>query len=89
METWEVVCVDAKAKMRIREENKTYEGVRWLLKAKESDPNQFIGWAWRDQFVSNERLSRLGVAPKPGDTIVLYFDRSGSISQVDVVPAAA
>lgn len=88
METWEIVCVDTKAKMRIREENKIYEGVRWLMKAENSDPNQFIGWAWKDQFISNERLARLGVCPKPGEKVTLYFDRSGSICKVDVLPAA-
>lgn len=89
MEEWIVMCVDMKARMRIREENKQYEGVRWLLKAPYSDPQQFLGFAWKDQFVSNERLARLGVSPRPGDSITLYFDRSGSICKVDVVTAAA
>lgn len=84
MEQWEVVCVDKKAKMRIREENKVYEGVRWLLKAMEWPEDQYIGYSWKDQFVSNERLAKLQVAPKPGDIITLYFDRAGSICKVDV-----
>lgn len=84
MEQWEVVCVDKVARMRIREENKTFDGVRWLLKALEWKEDQFLGYAWKDQFVSNERLAKLQVAPKPGDIITLYFDRSGSICKVDV-----
>lgn len=84
MEEWEVLCVDKSAKMRIREENKVYEGVRWLLKATNYDQEQFLGFAWKDQFVSNDRLKRLQVAPKPGDIITLYFDRSGAICKVDV-----
>ena len=84
MDQWEVVCVDKKARMRIREENKTYEGVRWLLKAMDWPEDQFIGYAWKDQFVSNERLAKLQVAPKPGDIITLYFDRAGAICKVDV-----
>lgn len=84
METWEVLCVDKNAKMRIREENKMYEGVRWLLKALDFKQDDFLGFAWKDQFISNERLAKLGVAPRPGDVIVLYFDRSGSICKVDV-----
>ena len=84
MEQWEVVCVDKAARMRIREENKVYDGVRWLLKALEWKEDQFLGYAWKDQFVSNERLARLHVAPKPGDIITLYFDRSGAICKVDV-----
>lgn len=88
MELWEVVCVDKQSVMRIREENKTYQGVRWLLKAPECDEDRFIGWAWKDQFISNERLAKLQVAPKPGDKIVLYFDRSGAICKIDVLDAA-
>lgn len=84
MEQWEVVCVDKRAKMRIREENKTYEGVRWLLKPLQWSEEQYLGFAWKDQFVSNERLAKLNVAPKPGDIITLYFDRAGSICKVDV-----
>ena len=84
METWEVLCVDKSAKMRIREENKVYEGVRWLLKAVESDSEQFLGFAWKDQFISNDRLKKLNVAPVPGNVITLYFDRSGAICKVDV-----
>lgn len=84
METWEVLCVDRSAKMRIREENKVYEGVRWLLKAVESDAEQFLGFAWKDQFISNDRLKKLNVAPVPGNVITLYFDRSGAICKVDV-----
>lgn len=84
MEQWEVVCVDKAARMRIREENKVYDGVRWLLKALEWNEDQFLGYAWKDQFISNERLAKLQVAPKPGDIITLYFDRAGSICKVDV-----
>ena len=84
MEEWEVLCVDKTAKMRIREENKVYEGVRWLLKATSYDEDQFLGFAWKDQFISNDRLRKLNVAPKPGDIITLYFDRSGAICKVDV-----
>lgn len=84
METWEVLCVDKSAKIRIREENKVYEGVRWLLKAVESDVEQFLGFAWKDQFISNDRLKKLNVAPVPGNVITLYFDRSGAICKVDV-----
>lgn len=84
MEQWEIVCVDKAARMRIREENKVYDGVRWLLKALEWKEDQFLGYAWKDQFISNERLAKLQVAPKPGDIITLYFDRAGSICKVDV-----
>lgn len=89
MEMWEIVCVDTKAVMRIREENKTYNGVRWLMKAVEvEEKDRYIGWSWKDQFVSNERLAKLQVAPKPGDQIILYFDRMGSICKVDLIDAA-
>lgn len=84
MEVWEVVCVDKNATMRIREENKVYNGVRWLLRDPESDPDRYLGFSWKDQFVSNERLAKLNVAPRPGDTLTLYFDRAGAICKVEV-----
>ena len=84
METWEIVCVDKNAVMRIREENRTYNGVRWLLKDPNTDPDRYLGYAWKDQFVSNERLAKLNVAPRPGDTVTLYFDRAGGICKVEV-----
>lgn len=85
METWEIVCVDKASTMRIREENKVYNGVRWLLKAPESDEERFLGWSWKDQFISNERLAKLQVAPKPGDIVTFYFDRMGAICKIDVM----
>ena len=86
MEVWKVVGVDMKATMKIREDNKTYTGVRWFLvgEPETTDPARYLGETCKDQFVSTERLNMLKVAPKPGDTITLYFDRSGSICKVEI-----
>ncbi len=86
MEVWEVVGVDTDAVMRIQSENRTYKGVRWYLlgDAPAGYDKRYLGRVARDQFVSNERLERLGVHPMPGQIITLYFDRSGGICKVDV-----
>lgn len=86
MEIWKVVGVDKKATMRIKEDNKTYTGVRWFLVGEPvtDDPNRYLGDICKDQFVSAERMNMLKVDPVPGDVITLYFDRSGSICKVDV-----
>ena len=88
MEIWKVLAVDKKAKVLIREENKTYYGLRYLLQAPEIDPKETDRWVklqWREQFISNERLANLGVIPCPGDTIKLFFDRYGAIDELIVV----
>ena len=88
MEIWKVLAVDKKATLKIREENKIYLGLRYLLQAPVSDPKEPDRWVkfqWREQFISNERLTNLGVIPCPGDTIKLFFDRFGSIDEIIVV----
>lgn len=87
METWEVVAVDKKAIMRFKNEGKELAGVRLLLKGSEpaSDAeDRFIGFNWHDQFISNERLTKLKVAPQPGDVINIHFNRYGDIIKIDV-----
>ena len=86
METWEVVGVDTKGKMTIKSENRVYEGVYLYLlgDAPEAD-DRYLGRVVREQFISNERLQALGVAPKPGDVITIYFNRYGSIAKIEVM----
>lgn len=85
METWEVVGVDTKGKMTIKNENRTYDGVYlYLIGDAPDESGRYLGRVVREQFISNERLAALGVAPKPGDTITLYFNRYGSISKIEV-----
>ncbi len=87
METWEVVAVDKNSIMRFKNEGKEIQGVRLLLRGSEpagGDKDRYIGFNWHDQFISNERLAKLGVAPRPGDVINIYFNRYGDITQIDV-----
>ena len=87
METWEVVAVDKNSVMRFKTENKEISGVRLLLKGTEpagGERDRYLGFNWHDQFISNDRLAKLDVAPKPGDVITLYFNRYGDIAKVEV-----
>lgn len=87
METWEVIAVDKNSIMRFKTENKEISGVRLLLKGSEpagGDKDRYIGFNWHDQFISNERLAMLNVAPKPGDVIIIYFNRYGDIIKLEV-----
>lgn len=84
MEIWEVVGVDKNAKISFND-GRTVNGVRWYLVGDApADPNRYMGKVVKDQFVSNERLAALNVAPKPGETIVLYFNRYGDIAKVEI-----
>lgn len=88
MEQWEVLAVDTNAVMRFKTENREIPGIRLLLcdyePAKGNKP-RYLGFAWHDQFISNERLGRLGEAPRPGDIIQLLFNRYGDIIELKVV----
>lgn len=87
MEKWKVIAADKQAEVTIREENKKYKGVRYLLQGDEpasAKEDRYACFNWREQFISNERLTKLGVIPCPGDVIKLYFDRYGAIDEIIV-----
>lgn len=88
METWEVVAVDKNSIMRFKNEGKEIRGVRLLLRGSEpagGEKDRYLGFNWHDQFISNERLQTLNVAPQPGDVINIFFNRYGDIIKIDVV----
>ena len=87
METWEVVGVDTQKIMNIKAENKKIPGIALFLlgDAPARDKGRIMGRVVREQFISHERLARLGVEPMPGDTITLIFSRYGDIDDIQVV----
>lgn len=88
MEHWEVVGVDMKAAVSFNDAGgkRTVNGIRWhLIGDAPNDSQKYMGKIVKDQFISNERFATLNVAPKPGDKIIIYFNRFGDISQVDIV----
>lgn len=89
METWEVVGVDTKSEITIKAEGKLIRGVKLYLigDAPEDRNGRYLGRMCREQFLSNDRLGALGVAPRPGDLITIYFNRYGDVCKIDVVKA--
>lgn len=86
MEVWEIVGVDTNASIKFND-GRTVNGVRWhMVGDAPEDPKRYRGKVVKDQFVSNERLAALNVAPLPGDVITLYFNRYGDIAKVEVAP---
>ena len=84
MEVWEVVGVDTKAQIKFQD-GRTVIGVRWhLVGEAPAEQQRYLGKVVKDQFVSNERMAALNVAPKPGDLITLYFNRYGDIAKVEI-----
>ena len=84
MEQWEVVGVDKSAQIKFND-GRTVNGVRWHMVCEApAEANRYLGKVVKDQFVSNERLAALNVAPKPGDNIILYFNRYGDIAKVEI-----
>lgn len=86
MEVWEVVGVDTQAQMNFKTENRVINGVKWMLvgDAPADQNGRFRGSVVREQFISNERLRSLNVAPVPGDIITIYFNRYGDVAKVDI-----
>lgn len=85
METWELVGVDTNATIKFND-GRSVQGARWFLvgDAPADKPGRYMGKIVKDQFVSNERLEMLGVLPKPGQILTLYFNRYGDIAKVEV-----
>lgn len=84
MEVWEVVGVDKNAQIKFND-GRTVNGIRWhLVGDAPADVQRYMGKVVKDQFVSNERLAALNVAPKPGDIITMYFNRYGDIAKVEI-----
>ena len=85
MELWEIFGVDMTAQIKFND-GRTVNGCRWhMIGEAPEDVQRYMGKVVKDQFVSNERLAVLGVKPMPGDKIVMYFNRYGDISKVEVV----
>lgn len=85
MEIWEVIGVDTNAQVNIKAEGKTFRGVKLFLVGDAPDENgRYRGKVCRDQFLSNERLQQLKVAPQPGDIITIYFNRFGDVAKIDI-----
>lgn len=85
MEVWKIVGVDTKAQIKFND-GRTVNGVRWhMIGEAPADPGRYLGDVVKDQFVSNERMASLNVAPKPGDLIVMYFNRYGDIAKVEIM----
>lgn len=86
METWEVVGIDTNAQVTIKAENKTFRGIKLFLVGDAPEENgRYRGKVCREQFLSNERLQQLKFTCKPGDLIILYFNRFGDVAKIDVV----
>ena len=88
MEEFEVVGVDTRAYRTIQSEGgKRVNGVAWMLLGdapEDAEPGRYLGQYVREQFISNERLAKLGVQPMPGDQIVIIYNRWGDITKVEI-----
>lgn len=84
MELWEVIGVDTNAVITIKQEGKTIRGVKFFLvgDAPAGEGSRYRGRICREQFISHDRLGRIGVEPLPGDLIELYFNRYGDIENI-------
>lgn len=91
MEIWEVLAIDKNCVLYFKAEDKKIPGIKLLLR----DPNgevgeqaRYLGFVWFEQFLSNDRLSRLKVLPQVGDLIRLVFNRHGDIASIEVIASA-
>ena len=91
MEIWEVVGVDTQSVINIKAEDKRISGIKLFLlgDAPAGERGRYLGRVAREQFISHDRLARLGVEPMPGDVVTLYFNRYGDLEQMDVSGSGA
>ena len=90
MEIWEVVGVDTRSVINIKAEGKKISGLKLFLvgDAPTDERGRYLGRVAREQFISSDRLARLGVEPMPGDIITLHFNRYGDLERMDVTGAS-
>ena len=86
MEIWEVVGVDTQSVINIKAEGKRISGIKLFLlgDAPAGERGRYLGRIAREQFISHDRLARLGVEPMPGDTVIFHFNRYGDLEQVEI-----
>ena len=86
MEIWEVVGVDTNSVITIKTEGKQIRGIKLFLvgDAPAGENGRYLGRVCREQFVSNDRLGRLGVQPMPGDIVTFMFNRYGDLEKVEI-----
>ena len=91
METWFVLGVDTRSTITIKAEGKRISGIKLFLQgdAPTDEPGRYLGCVVREQFISHDRLVRLGVEPMPGDMVTLYFNRFGDLDKMDVESGSA
>ena len=85
MEIWEVVGVDTQSVITIKSEGKKIPGIKLFLvgDAPTDEGRRYLGRVAREQFISHDRLARLGVEPMPGDIITLHFNRYGDLEKLE------
>lgn len=83
MEVWEIVGIEFNAKFK-GDDGAIVPGIRLHL-AGDPEPGAGItGRQVRNQFISNQAVSKHNIKPEIGKTITFMFNRFGNICSVEV-----
>ena len=83
MEVWEIVGIEFNAKFK-GDDGAIVPGIRLHL-AGDPEPGAGItGRQVRNQFISNQAVSKHNIKPEIGKTITFTFNRFGNICSVEV-----
>lgn len=83
MEVWQIVGVELNARFK-GDDGTVVSGVRLHLSGDPEPGSDVTGQQVRNQFISNQAMSKHQIQVKVGDTIVFHFNRFGNICKVEV-----
>lgn len=83
MEIWQIVGIEFNAKFK-GDDGAIVPGIRLHLVGEFDAASGFSGQQVRNQFISQQALSKHGINPELGKTITFMFNRFGNICKVEV-----
>lgn len=83
MEIWEIVGIELNAKFK-GDDNVIVPGIRLHLAGDPELGSGISGRQVRNQFISNNALSKHNISPEVGKTITFMFNRFGNICSAEV-----
>lgn len=83
MEVWEIVGIELNAKFK-GDDGAIVPGIRLHLAGDPEPGSALTGKQVRNQFISQQALTKHQINPEIGKTITFWFNRFGNICKVEV-----
>lgn len=83
MEVWEIVGIEFNARFK-GDDGQVVGGIRLHLAGDPEPGSNVTGKVVRNQFISDQSVSKHQIKAEVGNTITFYFNRFGNICKVEV-----